>query len=228
MAGSTLVVMALIPLVGMILYRFWALDYSMSAFGEEQIGDLTVGQYRTARLDCPTSFERATVTTRLRLFHSQRSCTPTSHIFHHCMRILTSKFSHLNSIQVHLQGKVAIITGANMGLGFETARQLAEHAARVVLGCRTMSKCEDARSRIIAKHSTADVSTLQLDLSEPESVEEFVKEFQSKFSSLDYLINNAGIMATAYKRNSRGWESQIATNHLGHFLLTGRLMDTLK
>lgn len=127
-----------------------------------------------------------------------------------------------------LTGKIAIVTGANMGLGFETARQMAEHGAKVVLGCRSMAKCEDAKSRILKGKASAEVMAMLLDLSEPESVEKFVEEFKGKFSSLDYLINNAGIMGTHFGRNSKGWENQIATNHLGHFILTGRLMDLLK
>lgn len=124
--------------------------------------------------------------------------------------------------------QVAIVTGANMGLGFETARQLAWHGAAVVLGCRSASKCKEARLRIVADHPDSDVVALHLDLSEPASVKAFAEQVKTRYSTLDFLINNAGIMGTSSGRNSRSWDLQFATNHLGHFMLTGYLMDLLK
>lgn len=124
-------------------------------------------------------------------------------------------------------GRVAIVTGSNSGIGFETARALAEKGAAVVMACRNSEKAEAAANEIRARHPEADVTAMRLDLSELESVRRFVADFRAGHSRLDLLINNAGIMNPPYGTTSQGFESQFGVNHLGHFALTGELLDLL-
>ncbi len=126
-----------------------------------------------------------------------------------------------------LTGRTALVTGANSGIGWDTARVLAERGALVVLACRNRAKADDARERILAGASGASVEVLDLDVSEPDSVRSAAAVFRAAHDRLDLLVNNAGIMAVPLRRNSRGWELQLATNHLGHFLLTAELADRL-
>jgi len=128
-------------------------------------------------------------------------------------------------------GKTAIVTGANSGLGFETARVLAEEGAEVVMACRTLAKCKVAMDYIRRANPKANLKTQLLDLSDPDSVRSFAAEFLASHDRLDLLINNAAIMAPEY--SSVQWpggtvEIQFATNHLGPFLLTGLLKQTLE
>eukprot|EP00931_Biecheleriopsis_adriatica_P124509 TRINITY_DN99648_c0_g1_i1.p1 TRINITY_DN99648_c0_g1~~TRINITY_DN99648_c0_g1_i1.p1 ORF type:complete len:334 (-),score=46.51 TRINITY_DN99648_c0_g1_i1:65-1066(-) len=124
-------------------------------------------------------------------------------------------------------GKKAIVTGANTGLGYETALELALAGADVVLACRSMDKCEKSAAAIRAKGG-AMVKAMKLDLSEPNSVKSFASEYIAAHDQLHLLINNAAIMATPYQTTTQGLESQFATNHLGHFQLTGLLQGVLK
>lgn len=124
-------------------------------------------------------------------------------------------------------GRVALITGANSGIGLEAARVLAQHGAHVVLACRTRSKAEVARDSILVDAPTAEVSLVDLDLSSLASVTSAAAEFGERFGQLDLLLNNAGVMATPYQRTVDGYEMQLATNHLGHFALTGHLLAML-
>jgi NAD(P)-dependent dehydrogenase (short-subunit alcohol dehydrogenase family) len=124
-------------------------------------------------------------------------------------------------------GRVAVVTGANSGIGWPTARALAEHGASVVLACRTRAKADDARERIVEAAPDADVSIVDLDLSSLASVRAAVDEFGAAYDRLDMLINNAGVMATPRSRTADGFEMQFGTNHLGHFALTGLLLATL-
>lgn len=124
-------------------------------------------------------------------------------------------------LSADLSGKVIIVTGANSGVGLETARQLISQKATVVLACRNPELGQKA-----AKDTGG--TFIECDLSDLQSVRKFVKEFMSKFQRLDVLVNNAGIMACPLARTNAGWESQFATNHLGHFLLTCLLMDVLE
>jgi NAD(P)-dependent dehydrogenase (short-subunit alcohol dehydrogenase family) len=126
-----------------------------------------------------------------------------------------------------LTGRTALVTGANSGIGWDTARVLAERGAHVVLACRNPTKAADARDRILAGASGASVEVLELDVSEPASVRSAATAFRAAHDRLDLLVNNAGIMAVPLRRNSHGWELQLATNHLGHFLLTAELADRL-
>jgi NAD(P)-dependent dehydrogenase (short-subunit alcohol dehydrogenase family) len=126
------------------------------------------------------------------------------------------------------RGRTALVTGANSGIGWDTARVLAERGAHVVLACRNPARALDARERILAGASGASVEVLALDVSEPDSVRAAAAAFRAGHDRLDLLINNAGIMAVPLGRNSRGWELQLATNHLGHVLLTAELCDLLR
>ena len=117
-------------------------------------------------------------------------------------------------------GKVVIITGAGSGLGFETARALAEKGARVVLAVRNTEKGDDAASRIRKVKQGADVAVMELDLGDLSSVRRFADNFRKQYKRLDLLINNAGVMAPPRGKTADGFELQFGTNHLGHFALT--------
>lgn len=124
-------------------------------------------------------------------------------------------------------GRVAIVTGANTGIGFETARVLAERGAEVVLACRDARKGEDAAQRIRAVAPSAQVGFQALDLADLDSVEAFAERFTAERRRLDLLINNAGVMVPPAGRTTQGFELQFGINHLGHFALTGRLLPRL-
>lgn len=125
------------------------------------------------------------------------------------------------------KGRIAVVTGANTGLGYETALALAKKEAKVILACRNMEKAEKAKSKMLETAPNADIEILQIDLSDLESVKTFARNYQAKFDRLDMLINNAGVMMPPYTKTIDGFELQIGANHLGHFLLTGLLMDTI-
>ena len=128
-----------------------------------------------------------------------------------------------------LSVKVAVVTGANIGLGLEIATQLAAKNAHVYLACRTPSKAEAAKSAILQVHPSATVTVSKVDVSSFASVRAFADEFLASNFRLDILMCNAGVMAFQERRESvDGHELQFATNHLGHFLLTGLLHPLLK
>ncbi|MEM9730781.1 MAG: SDR family NAD(P)-dependent oxidoreductase [Myxococcota bacterium] len=122
-------------------------------------------------------------------------------------------------------GRVAIVTGANSGIGFETARVLANKGATVVMACRNLSKANPKAEEIRASHPSGTVEVMQLDLSDLDSVKQFAEKFRESHTRLDLLINNAGIMVPPYGKTAQGFETQIGVNHLGHFALTGQLLD---
>jgi len=126
-----------------------------------------------------------------------------------------------------LTGKIAIVTGANSGIGYETARALARKEATVILACRNKDKGETAVRQIAQEYPEAKAELMQLDLSDLASVRRFADEFASHYVRLDILINNAGIMRTPYGKTVDGFELQFGTNHLGHFALTGLLLDLI-
>ncbi|MFJ7215066.1 SDR family NAD(P)-dependent oxidoreductase [Amycolatopsis sp. NPDC098790] len=119
-------------------------------------------------------------------------------------------------------GRVAVITGANTGLGFETARRLAERGAAVVLAVRDTDKGKQAAARI-----DGDVSVQELDLTSLDSVRAAAAALRTTHPRIDLLINNAGVMYTPKQTTHDGFEMQFGTNHLGHFALTGLLLDSL-
>jgi NAD(P)-dependent dehydrogenase (short-subunit alcohol dehydrogenase family) len=123
-------------------------------------------------------------------------------------------------------GRRAIVTGANSGLGLETARELARAGADVVLACRNVAKGEEAAASIQGDAAGASVEVRALDLGDLSSVRAFAKGFGN--GPLDLLVNNAGIMAPPRGETVDGFETQIGTNHLGHFALTGLLLPALR
>ena len=124
-------------------------------------------------------------------------------------------------------GRVAVVTGANSGLGLATARELARAGASVVLACRSEEKARGAMDTIRRVVPSAELSVGVLDLADLGSVHAFAESCVAPGRSLDLLINNAGIMAAPRRLTTDGFESQFGTNHLGHFALTGRLLPAL-
>jgi NAD(P)-dependent dehydrogenase (short-subunit alcohol dehydrogenase family) len=124
-------------------------------------------------------------------------------------------------------GRVAIITGANTGLGYHTAAALAQAGAHVVLAVRNLEKGNLALARIVAAYPDADVTLQELDLSSLDSVRAAAKALRKTYPRIDLLINNAGVMWTPKQVTADGFEMQFGTNHLGHFALTGLLLDNL-
>ena len=124
-------------------------------------------------------------------------------------------------------GRVAVITGANTGLGYETARVLAEHGAQVVLAVRNLDKGKDAAARIAAAAPHADVALQELDLTSLDSIHAAAAQLRAAHDRIDLLINNAGVMWTPKGTTKDGFELQFGTNHLGHFALTGLLLDRI-
>ncbi len=127
-----------------------------------------------------------------------------------------------------LSGKTIIVTGGNSGLGFESVKAFVKKGAEVVLASRSVDKGEQAKKEILTSLPDAKIHVMQLDLGDLESIRAFVKEFNKKFTKLDVLLNNAGIMMTPYFKTRDGFEGQFGTNHLGHFALTGLLMDLMQ
>lgn len=125
-------------------------------------------------------------------------------------------------------GRVAIITGANTGLGYETAAVLADRGAHVVLAVRNLDKGMNAVARIKAETPTADVTLQALDLSSLDDIRKASDELRSANPRIDLLINNAGVMYPSPRQTTKdGFELQFGTNHLAHFALTGLLLDNL-
>ncbi|MBO0681487.1 SDR family NAD(P)-dependent oxidoreductase [Mycolicibacterium sp. S2-37] len=124
-------------------------------------------------------------------------------------------------------GRTAVITGANTGLGYETARALAGRGARVVLAVRNLDKGKAAADLIARRFPGADVAVQELDLTSLASVESAAEGLKAGNDRIDLLINNAGVMTTPKSTTQDGFELQFGTNHLGHFALTGRLLDRL-
>jgi len=128
-----------------------------------------------------------------------------------------------------LTGKIIIVTGANNGLGKETARVLALHHAHVIIAVRNVPSGEEAAKEIIASTGNKNVEVVQLDLASLASVRAFASGFLARNLPLHCLINNAGVMALKeYSKTQDGFESQFGCNHVGHFLLTNLLLSALK
>jgi NAD(P)-dependent dehydrogenase (short-subunit alcohol dehydrogenase family) len=127
-----------------------------------------------------------------------------------------------------LSGRTVVVTGANSGLGYESSLALARAGAAVVLACRDQSKGADALDRITRSVPGATVSLAPLDLADLTSVRAFAAGFSDTHDGLDVLLNNAGVMAIPRRETSDGFEMQFGTNHLGHFALTGLLLDALR
>jgi len=125
------------------------------------------------------------------------------------------------------KGRIAVVTGANIGLGYETALALAGKGCAVVLACRNIAKADAARAAIVARHPKARVECMALDLASLKSVRAFATAYRKRHTTLDLLINNAGIMMPPYAFSEDGFESQLAANYLGHFALTGLLLPLI-
>ena len=125
-------------------------------------------------------------------------------------------------------GRIAIVTGANSGLGLVTARELARAGARVVLACRDEEKGRAAVRAVEVRAPGSELELEALDLASLDSVSSFAGRVRERHPEIDLLINNAGVMATPRRETADGFELQFGTNHLGHFALTGLLLDTLE
>jgi NAD(P)-dependent dehydrogenase (short-subunit alcohol dehydrogenase family) len=125
------------------------------------------------------------------------------------------------------ESKVAIVTGSSSGIGYEAARVLSHKKAKVIIAVRNLEKGNAAASKIKEEYITANVSVMELDLADLESVRRFADGFMLDYSRLDLLINNAGVMIPPYSKTADGFELQFGTNHLGHFALTGLLIDLM-
>jgi NAD(P)-dependent dehydrogenase (short-subunit alcohol dehydrogenase family) len=122
---------------------------------------------------------------------------------------------------------VAIVTGANSGIGYETARALAKKGATVIMACRNQGKGEAAAQQIRDEKPRGAVEMMRLDLGDLDSVRAFADEFKGGYDRLDLLINNAGIMHPPFGKTKQEFETQFGVNHLGHFALTGLLLDLI-
>ncbi|XP_043957568.1 retinol dehydrogenase 13-like isoform X1 [Gambusia affinis] len=130
--------------------------------------------------------------------------------------------------KARIKGKTVVITGANTGIGKETAKELANRGGRIIMGCRDMEKCEAAAKEIRGKTLNPHVYACQLDLASMKSIREFAERINQEEKSVDILINNAGVMRCPAGKTEDGFDMQLGVNHLGHFLLTNLLLEKLK
>jgi NAD(P)-dependent dehydrogenase (short-subunit alcohol dehydrogenase family) len=126
-----------------------------------------------------------------------------------------------------LLDRTAIVTGANSGIGFHTARILASKGAHVVMGCRNMEKAKRALDRILSEHPNARATVEALDLADLDNVNQFCDRFKAEHKRLDILVNNAGVVLPTRALSPQGHEMHFAINHLGHFALTLHLLNEL-
>lgn len=124
-------------------------------------------------------------------------------------------------------GRVAIVTGANSGIGLETARELARKGAHVVLACRSQARADEAISDLRSDLPEAKIDFLALDLADLDQVRAFAASVHERFDRLDLLVNNAGVMIPPASKTKQGYELQFGVNHIGHFALSGMLLDLL-
>uniref|UniRef100_A0A3P9LP95 Zgc:112332 n=1 Tax=Oryzias latipes TaxID=8090 RepID=A0A3P9LP95_ORYLA len=132
------------------------------------------------------------------------------------------------SSEERLDGKTVIITGANTGIGKETARDLARRGARIIMACRDLERAEEARTDIFEDTGNENMVIRKLDLSDTKSIKAFAELINKEEKQVNVLINNAGIMMCPYSKTADGFEMQLGVNHLGHFLLTYLLLDLMK
>ena len=125
------------------------------------------------------------------------------------------------------KNRIVIVTGANSGIGYETAKALAAKGATVVMACRNLDKANEAAAEIRKTVSDADLDIIPLDLADLSSVRKFATLFNAKYSKLDLLINNAGVMVPPLTKTKDGFELQFGANHLGHFALTNLLLEKI-
>ena len=127
-----------------------------------------------------------------------------------------------------LAGETVVVTGANSGVGYQATRAFAAKGAHVVMACRSLERGEEAANEIAAETSNGSFSVRRLDLADLGSVRRFAKTVADDYDGVDVLCNNAGVMAIPRSETEDGFETQFGVNHLGHFALTGRLLDSLR
>ena len=124
-------------------------------------------------------------------------------------------------------GTIAIVTGANSGIGYEVTLGLIKKGFEVIMACRNIQKAEEAKVKILQQYPTAKINPMRIDTSSLKEVKKFAEQFKSQYQNLHLLINNAGIMMSPNKVSEDGFENQYATNYIGHFALTGLLLPIL-
>lgn len=144
------------------------------------------------------------------------------------MQALRNLFGSSWSSLQRLDGKTVVITGANTGIGKETAIDLAKRGARVIMACRDMERGQAALKEVVEMSSNDNVACMKLDLSDTKSIREFADNINKGEERLNILLNNAGVMVCPYGKTADGFEMQIGVNHMGHFLLTYLLLDLIK
>ncbi|XP_062297206.1 retinol dehydrogenase 12, like [Scomber scombrus] len=144
------------------------------------------------------------------------------------MEAIRNFFSTPWSSDQRLEDQTVVITGANTGIGKETAIDLAKRGARVIIACRDMEKAQEAVKEVITNSGNENVVCMKLDLSDIRSIREFAEAINKDEPKLNILINNAGVMVCPYGKTADGFEMQIGVNHMGHFLLTHLLIDLIK
>ncbi|XP_071397881.1 retinol dehydrogenase 12-like [Centroberyx affinis] len=144
------------------------------------------------------------------------------------MQTLRNFFRSPWSSTARLDDKTVIITGANTGIGKETALDLAKRGAKIIMACRDMEKAQVAVKEVIEGSGNENVTCMKLDLSDTKSIREFAEVINKEETKLNILINNAGVMVCPYGKTADGFEMQIGVNHMGHFLLTHLLIDLIK
>lgn len=132
----------------------------------------------------------------------------------------------LNNVN-DLTDKIILITGCTSGMGFEATKFLSNKGAKIIMACRTKVGGEKAKQEILKINKDSELDVFEVDISNLDSVRDFVKEVKKKYKKLDILINNAGVEKAHFEKSKQGYEMTFATNYLGHFLLTGLLLDLL-
>lgn len=124
-------------------------------------------------------------------------------------------------------GRIAVVTGSTGGIGYEAAKVLASKNAKVIMAVRDTAKGEKAKQQIEEEFPGSDVEVMYIDLADLSTVKNFALEFKSRYNRLDLLINNAGVMIPPRSNTKDGFELQFGTNHLGHFALTGQILELM-
>jgi len=127
-----------------------------------------------------------------------------------------------------MKNKIILITGANRGIGRETARALAKKSAIIIMACRHLEEAESVGKMIQTESKNPNIQVMKLDLASLKSVRNFAQEFKARYQKLDVLINNAGVFSMQREETEEGFELTMGVNHLGHFLLTHELLPLLK
>lgn len=127
-----------------------------------------------------------------------------------------------------MRGKIALVTGANSGMGLATTVELARKGAKVIMVCRNRQRGEEALAAAKQKSHSEDIELMLCDLASLESIRSFAEEFTRKYPILDILINNAGVVTIKRQLTKDGFEMDLGVNHLGHFLLTNLLLEPIK